>query len=80
MFAHKKKILAEKKNPKLASVHQKKQVCAHLKINSSQMVYIGKRQRYTSSAPNNSNETYTFMCLGRAGRFRQLVFNVWGRI
>ena len=26
---------------------------------------------YIWSAPNNSNETYTFMCLGRAGRFGQ---------
>ena len=26
---------------------------------------------YIKSAPNNSNETYTFMCLGRAGRFGQ---------
>ena len=24
---------------------------------------------YIYSAPNKSNETYTFMCLGRAGRF-----------
>ena len=24
---------------------------------------------YIQSAPNNSNETYTFMGLGRAGRF-----------
>ena len=26
---------------------------------------------YIQSAPNNSNETYTFMCLGEAGRFGQ---------
>ena len=26
---------------------------------------------YIYSAPNKSNETHTFMCLGRAGRFRQ---------
>ena len=26
---------------------------------------------YIQSAPNNSNETCTFMCLGRAGRFGQ---------
>ena len=26
---------------------------------------------YIQSAPNNSNETHTFMCLGRAGRFGQ---------
>ena len=26
---------------------------------------------YIQSAPNNSNETYTFMCLGRAGHFGQ---------
>ena len=26
---------------------------------------------YIQSAPNNSNGTYTFMCLGRAGRFGQ---------
>ena len=26
---------------------------------------------YTQSAPNNSNDTYTFMGLGRAGRFGQ---------
>ena len=26
---------------------------------------------YIQSAPNNLNETYTFMCLGRAGRFGQ---------
>ena len=24
---------------------------------------------YISSAPNNSNETYTFMCMSRASRF-----------
>ena len=24
---------------------------------------------YIQSAPNNLNETHTFMCLGRAGRF-----------
>ena len=24
---------------------------------------------YIESAPNNSNETYTFMCWGRVGRF-----------
>ena len=33
---------------------------------SDQMVEI-----YIKSAPNNSNETYTFMCLGRAGHFGQ---------
>ena len=26
---------------------------------------------YIQSAPNNSNETHTFMCLGRSGRFGQ---------
>ena len=26
---------------------------------------------YVLSAPNDSNETHTFMCLGRAGRFGQ---------
>ena len=26
---------------------------------------------YTPSTPNNSNETHTFMCLGRTGRFGQ---------
>ena len=26
---------------------------------------------YIQSAPNNSNETHTFMCLGRAGCFGQ---------
>ena len=26
---------------------------------------------YIKSAPNNLNETHTFMCLGRAGRFGQ---------
>ena len=26
---------------------------------------------YIQSAPNNSNESHTFMCLGRAGRFGQ---------
>ena len=26
---------------------------------------------YIQSAPNNSNEIHTFMCLGRAGRFGQ---------
>ena len=26
---------------------------------------------YIQSAPNNSNEAYTFMCLGREGRFGQ---------
>ena len=26
---------------------------------------------YIYGAPNNSNETYTFMCLGRGGRFGQ---------
>ena len=26
---------------------------------------------YILSAPNNSNETHTFMCLGRAGRLGQ---------
>ena len=26
---------------------------------------------YIPSTPNNSNETHTFMCLGRTGRFGQ---------
>ena len=26
---------------------------------------------YIPSTPNNSNETHTFMCLGRAGHFGQ---------
>ena len=26
---------------------------------------------YTPSTPNNSNETHTFICLGRTGRFGQ---------
>ena len=26
---------------------------------------------YITSTPNNSNETHTFMCLGRTGRFAQ---------
>ena len=29
------------------------------------------QKRVGQSAPNKSNETYIFMCLGRAGRFGQ---------
>ena len=35
------------------------------------IIYIETHARVLQSAPNNSNETYTFMCLGRAGRFGQ---------
>ena len=31
----------------------------------------GGAEIYIQSAPNNSNETYTLMCLGRTGRFGQ---------
>ena len=34
-------------------------------------VFGGFPEIYIQSAPNNSNETHTFMCLGRAGRFGQ---------
>ena len=34
--------------------------------------FILSAKIYIQSAPNKSNETYTFMCLGRAGRFGQL--------
>ena len=34
-------------------------------------IYFFVSQLNPESAPNNSNETYTFMCLGRAGRFGQ---------
>ena len=30
---------------------------------------MASRDTHIESAPKNSNETYTFMCLGRAGRF-----------
>ena len=30
-----------------------------------------KAKLYIPSTPNNSNETHTFMCLGRTGRFGQ---------
>ena len=30
-----------------------------------------KPKLYIPSTPNNSNETHTFMCLGRTGRFGQ---------
>ena len=33
--------------------------------------FIHVTEIYIQSAPNNSNETYTFMCLGRPGRFGQ---------
>ena len=33
--------------------------------------FITAPEIYIQSAPNNSNETYTFMGLGRAGRFGQ---------
>ena len=49
---------------------------------------------YIQSATNNSNETYTFMSLGRSGcaktalkfkiwnsnRLKNIQFNVWGRL
>ena len=31
----------------------------------------GQSEIYIQSAPNNSNKTYTFKGLGRAGRFQQ---------
>ena len=36
------------------------------------LVFLAKSYiYYIPSTPNNSNETYTFMCPGRAGRFGQ---------
>ena len=39
-------------------------------IDVGQGITIGP-EIYIESAPNNSNETHAFVCLGRAGRFRQ---------
>ena len=38
-------------------------------MEASELVSIPKL--YIPSTPNNSNETHTFMCLGRTGRFGQ---------
>ena len=35
--------------------------------------YHSQRYTYIQSAPNNSNEIYTSMCLSRAGRFGQIL-------
>ena len=36
---------------------------------SPRLIFLPKL--YIPSTPNNSNETHTFMCLGRTGRFGQ---------
>ena len=33
--------------------------------------FMAKAKLYVPSTPNNSNETHTFMCLGRTGHFGQ---------
>ena len=38
---------------------------------SGSKVFMSVAEIYIQSAPNNSNEIYTFMCLGRAGRIGQ---------
>ena len=57
----------------LIQEHFEKQI--NIDSNIQQMIYVGISMMYSEiyiqSAPNNSNETYTFMCLGRAGRFGQ---------
>ena len=46
-----------------------------LKISESDVNYWAavwlQPEIYIQSAPNNSNETHTFMCPGRAGHFGQ---------
>ena len=39
--------------------------------NITTILYSMNPKLYTPSTLNNSNETHTFMCLGRAGRFGQ---------
>ena len=43
----------------------------HLLFFSKRLKLFTQPEIYIQSAPNNSNETYTFMDLGRAGRFGQ---------
>ena len=40
-------------------------------IRPLQLGLVEDAEIYIKSAPNNSNGTYTFMCLGRAGHFGQ---------
>ena len=44
-------------------------ICHHYFLRQSKVIYI-------PSTLNNSNETHTFMCLGRAGRFGQHCSNI----
>ena len=44
---------------------------AEIQYHSRLAFLLGHLNIKPESAPNNSNETYTFMCLGRAGRFCQ---------
>ena len=41
------------------------------KKNSETLKVTCEPKLYIPSTPNNSNETHTFMCLGRTGRFGQ---------
>ena len=53
----------------LYSLSARTQVLTLLKYSSSNLQGNKEPEIYIQSAPNNSNETYTFMCLDRAGRF-----------
>ena len=46
-------------------------LCIFSSLVRSVFHFLSKLEIYIQSAPNNSNETYTFMCLGRAGCFGQ---------
>ena len=46
-------------------------LCIFSSLVRSVFHFLSKLEIYIQSAPNNSNETYTFMCLGRTGRFGQ---------
>ena len=38
---------------------------------SDKCLFVSRAKLYIPSTLNNSNETHTFICLGRAGRFGQ---------
>ena len=44
---------------------------AEISISIENNYFGGEPKLYIPSTPNNSNETHTFMCLGRTGRFGQ---------